>query len=111
MTAFERRDKVLLYWADDFAKSPSGTPPTLNPSPILRRCQCANAVERLVDARERGLTLREAAAAAGVHIATACRWAAGDPKLRSSLTLAGDRRFAIALQCAHRTSLFPYNHG
>jgi hypothetical protein len=43
------------------------------------------AVERLLDAREAGATLRQAAAAAGVHVATVCRWQERDPALREAL--------------------------
>ena len=35
----------------------------------------------LLEARNRGKTLKQAAAAAGIHIATACRWAALCPDL------------------------------
>jgi hypothetical protein len=41
------------------------------------------AVERLLHAREAGATLRAAAAAAGVHVATVCRWQRRDAGLRS----------------------------
>jgi hypothetical protein len=43
------------------------------------------AVERLLAAREAGATLRQAAAAAGVHVATVCRWQERDPALREAL--------------------------
>jgi hypothetical protein len=43
------------------------------------------AVEALLGARRVGATLREAATAAGVHVATACRWQAHDPELREAL--------------------------
>jgi hypothetical protein len=39
------------------------------------------AVEALLKARRGGATLRQAAAAAGVHVATVCRWQARDPEL------------------------------
>ena len=42
-------------------------------------------VEGLLRARRAGLTLRLAAAAAGVHVATVCRWQARDPELRQAL--------------------------
>ena len=47
-------------------------------------------VRRLLEARAAGQTLRQAAAAAGVHVATVCRWQARDPALR--LALAEARR-------------------
>jgi hypothetical protein len=39
----------------------------------------------LLQARARGLTLRLAAAVAGVHVATVCRWQKQDPDLKASL--------------------------
>ena len=42
-------------------------------------------VEELLRARRAGQTLRLAAAAAGVHVATVCRWQARDPELRQAL--------------------------
>ena len=36
-------------------------------------------LQKLLDARESGATLREAADAAGVHVATVCRWQKRDP--------------------------------
>jgi hypothetical protein len=58
------------------------------------------AVERLLDAREGGATLSQAAAAAGVHVATVCRWQAGHPPLRQALADAG--RYARRLRYASR---------
>jgi hypothetical protein len=56
------------------------------------------AVGRLLAAREAGLSLRKGAAAAGVHVATACRWAASSPELQDALDAAAKaarhRRFA-----------------
>jgi len=46
------------------------------------------AVERLLAAREAGATLAQAAAAAGVHVATVCRWQARDPELHTALAAA-----------------------
>jgi hypothetical protein len=43
------------------------------------------AIERLLVARDDGATLREAAAAAGVHVSTACRWARRSPTLAAEL--------------------------
>jgi hypothetical protein len=43
------------------------------------------AVEVLLSARAGGATLREAATAAGVHVATACRWQSRNPQLRQLL--------------------------
>src|SRR4051794_20713902 len=42
-------------------------------------------IARLLAARQDGATLREAACAAGVHVATVCRWARRDPDLASAL--------------------------
>jgi Homeodomain-like domain-containing protein len=42
----------------------------------------------LVEARRGGWTLREAAAAVGVHVATVCRWQKADPALREALLAA-----------------------
>jgi hypothetical protein len=42
-------------------------------------------VERPVTARRAGLTLRQAANAAGVHVATVCRWQARDQALHEEL--------------------------
>jgi hypothetical protein len=43
------------------------------------------AVLTLLQARRAGSTLRQAAAAAGVHVATVCRWHKRDPELRQAL--------------------------
>jgi hypothetical protein len=45
----------------------------------------SNAVEVLLQSRRFGATLREAAIAAGVHVATVCRWQKRDPGLREEL--------------------------
>ena len=42
-------------------------------------------IERLLAARRAGATLCQAAAAAGVHVATVCRWQARDHTLRKAL--------------------------
>jgi len=42
-------------------------------------------VEAVLRARRAGLTLRQAAAVGGVHVATLCRWQARDPALRQAL--------------------------
>jgi hypothetical protein len=59
---------------------------------------CNAVVERLLDAREAGATLRQAAAAAGCHVSTACRWAERSPELQTALDVAAKtarhRRFA-----------------
>jgi hypothetical protein len=58
----------------------------------------AEVIETLVNARTGGATLREAAAAAGVHVATVCRWQSGDPALRDSLReAAAEWRASLAL--------------
>ena len=46
------------------------------------------AVSALLDARRNGDSLREAAEAAGVHVATVCRWQNRDPALREALSQA-----------------------
>jgi hypothetical protein len=63
------------------------------------------AVERLLDAREAGATLRQAAAAAGVHVATACRWALRCPPL--ALALADAARRARRRHLASRPTRRP----
>jgi hypothetical protein len=45
-------------------------------------------IVQVVSARTEGLTLRESAARAGVHIATVCRWQARDQDLRKRLLAA-----------------------
>jgi hypothetical protein len=42
-------------------------------------------IAAVVRARRSGCTLRQAAAMAGVHVATLCRWQAADPKVRQAL--------------------------
>jgi hypothetical protein len=42
-------------------------------------------IEQLLLARKEGLTLRQAAACAGVHVATVCRWQNRNPELRQAL--------------------------
>jgi hypothetical protein len=42
-------------------------------------------VEALLAARRNGATLREAAAAGGVHVATLCRWKKRDPAFRDAM--------------------------
>ena len=46
------------------------------------------AVAALLRARREGDSLREAAEAAGVHVATVCRWQNRDPALREALSQA-----------------------
>src|SRR5215470_17748979 len=45
-------------------------------------------VTALLHARGNGATLRDAADAAGVHVATVCRWQKRDPSLREALNQA-----------------------
>ncbi len=45
----------------------------------------ADSVAALLRARRAGATLRQAAAAAGVHVATVCRWQARSPELHRLL--------------------------
>jgi hypothetical protein len=45
------------------------------------------AIKAALTARYGGATMRQAAAAAGVHLATLCRWQASDPKLRAAFNV------------------------
>jgi hypothetical protein len=47
-------------------------------------------IEELLSARRAGLTLREASAVAGVHVATVCRWQKRDPGLKAALQRAAE---------------------
>jgi hypothetical protein len=55
-------------------------------------------VEAALDAREAGATLRTAAKAAGVHVATLCRWMARDDMLALAFRDAAD----WAARCKYR---------
>jgi hypothetical protein len=46
-------------------------------------------IDRALAARDRGDTLRQAAAAAGIHVSTLCRWAQRDDWLRRALRVYG----------------------
>lgn len=48
------------------------------------------ALDKLVQARQCGATLREAAATAGVHVATVCRWMKADQDFRDEMREAHD---------------------
>jgi hypothetical protein len=64
------------------------------------------AVEAMLAARETGATLRQAAAAAGVHVATVCRWQKRDPGLKAALQRAAeDARFELASEFEPRPSV------
>jgi hypothetical protein len=54
--------------------------------------RCAKAVHAILTARVKGATLRQAAAVAGVHVATVWRWQVRDPKFAAALREA--ERFA-----------------
>lgn len=54
-----------------------------NSGPLIRGR--AVVVGRIVNARRNGATLRAAAAAGGIHVATLCRWAAREPVLADLL--------------------------
>jgi hypothetical protein len=54
-----------------------------DPWPVRR-----DAVLRLVEARAAGATVRQAAAAAGIHLGTACRWRLRSPVIAAALRLA-----------------------
>jgi hypothetical protein len=58
-----------------------------NSSAPCRRAAGPSADQRdaLLSARESGATLRQSAAAAGVHVATVCRWQARSPELHRLL--------------------------
>lgn len=58
--------------------------------PTDNRPDRAALVLRLVEERLRGRTLRESAAAAGLHVATVCRWQRLCPELGLALCLAAD---------------------
>ena len=58
------------------------------------------AVCRITDARFKGASLRQAAAAAGVHVATVCRWQALSPRFRWMLQEA--ERFASGVKHQER---------
>ena len=47
-------------------------------------------IEMILQARQEGATLREAAAEAGVHVATVCRWQKRDPGLKEDLRQAAE---------------------
>jgi ssDNA-binding Zn-finger/Zn-ribbon topoisomerase 1 len=53
--------------------------------PFEPRRDRQEAVDRLLKALEGGVTLRQASATAGVHVATVCRWQKSDPGLRQEL--------------------------
>jgi hypothetical protein len=56
-------------------------------------------IDRALAARDRGDTLRQAAAAAGVHVSTLCRWAQRDDLLRRALQVyGGEVRFLRRLR-------------
>src|SRR5262245_34878742 len=60
-------------------------------------------VEELLRGRRVGLTLRQAAAVVGVHVATVCRWQARDPELRQALAEAArEARRLLAPPPAYR---------
>jgi hypothetical protein len=62
-------------------------------------------VDRLLEAREGGATLRQAAAAAGVHVATVCRWQLRCPPLARALEFAA--YFARRLRWARKPRYRP----
>jgi hypothetical protein len=73
------------------------TPPPFDPWRDRRA-----AVTTLLAAREAGATLRRAAAAAGVHVATVCRWALRSPDLAAALQAASHAARLAARQAAAR---------
>jgi hypothetical protein len=63
-------------------------------------------VEALLSARRAGLTLRRAAAVAGVRVATVCRWQKRDPGLKAALQWAAeDAWFKLAPEYKLRPSV------
>lgn len=70
------------------------------------------AVRVLVGAVAGGLTLARAAALAGVHVATVCRWQAGDHKLQRSLRAASLSaaidRYSARPRCRPRVPWHPH---
>ena len=72
---------------------------------MVRRRIDRDAAKRTIIAKRRlGLTLREACARAGVHIATACRWQACDPAFGEKLQSAAHH---AAIERYERAALFP----
>ena len=71
---------------------------------MRRTIDRAKARRTVVKARRAGLTLREAAAKAGVHVATVCRWQAQDSKFWEALHDAEQeaRRFVYSLRPRRR---------
>lgn len=57
---------------------PSGAFATREGDTMWKKIDAASAKTTIVDARRAGLTLAKACAAAGVHVATACRWRVND---------------------------------
>src|SRR5262245_6119372 len=51
----------------------------------MARDPTSEAFDKLVEARKLGGTLRESAAAAGIHVATVCRWMKADPGFRDEM--------------------------
>jgi hypothetical protein len=64
-----------------------------------RRIDRGAAKSAIVQGSRRGLTLAEACAAAGVHVATACRWRASDSDFREALD-AARREFSVGRYAA-----------
>lgn len=63
-------------------------------------------IDAVLRARRSGLKLRWAAAVAGVHVATVCRWQARDPELRAALAKAA--REARASRLAQERPQVPW---
>ena len=55
-------------------------------------------IERVLEGRKAGCTLRQAATAAGVHVATVCRWQNRDPGLSLALRAAAEEASAAWLK-------------
>ena len=75
-----------------------------------RKVDRAAAVAAVVAGRRAGLTLAGASVAAGVHVATACRWQASDQTFAralhaAALDAARERYAARAAQCPPRAAL------
>jgi hypothetical protein len=74
-------------------QSDMNTSRTIFVEDLRSRDRNSQAVAALLAARRDGASLREAAEAAGVHVATVCRWQNRDPTLREALNQALQESF------------------
>ena len=107
-------EEVLSRPTDQQNHSVDPHPLLTGPLPMTQTCDGINgresmnaprtAVELLVQVRRDGGTLRQAAIAAGVHVATVCRWQARDQELRQALADAAEEA------CLRRSQGGPRRH-